>query len=54
MKKKKKTATKGWYLGALSAPSAASLVQPVISSIVKDVGGKEVRRTGTEYMENNF
>ena len=54
VKHKKKTATKGWYLGALPAPSAASLVQPVISSIVKDVGGKEVRRTGTEYMENNF
>ena len=50
----KKNSNKRLILGPLSASSAASLVQQVISSIVKDVGGKEVRRTGTEYMENNY
>ena len=29
--------TRGGFLGALLAPLAASLVQPVISSVVKDI-----------------
>ena len=36
----------GGFLGALLAPSAASLVQPVISSIVKGISGRGVRRAG--------
>ena len=34
------------FLGALLAPSAASLVQPVISSLVKCVSRRGVRRAG--------
>ena len=34
----------GHFLGALLAPLAASLVQPVISSLVKDISGRIVRR----------
>ena len=32
----------GGFLGALLAPLAASLVQPVISSIVKGINGREL------------
>ena len=32
------------FLGALLAPLAASLVQPVISSVVKSISGRGVRR----------
>ena len=35
-------------------PLAASLVQPVISSVVKGISGRGVRRTGREYMNKNF
>ena len=42
------------FLGALLAPLAASLVQPVISSVVKGISGRGVRRTGREYMNKNF
>ena len=41
----------GGFLGALLAPSAASLVQPVISSIVKRISGRRVRRAGREYIK---
>ena len=34
----------GGFLGALLAPIAVSLVKPVISSVVKDVYGRGVRR----------
>ena len=43
MKQKKQ---EGWFLGAFLAPLATSLVQPVISSVVKDISGKGVRRAG--------
>ena len=36
------------------APSAASLVQPVISSVVNSISGSGVRGTGREYMDKNF
>ena len=36
------------------APLAASLVQPVISSVVNGIGGKGVRRAGKGYMEKKF
>ena len=44
----------GRFLEALLAPLAASLVQPVISSVVKDISGKGVREAGRGYMDANF
>ena len=44
----------GGFLGALLAPSAALLVQPVISSVVKDISGRGVRRAGRRYINKNF
>ena len=44
----------GGFRGALLAPLAASLVQPVIFSVVKGISGRGVRRTGTGYMVKNF
>ena len=43
----------GGFLGALLAPSAASLIQPVISSVVKGISGKAVRRAAKWYMDEN-
>ena len=34
------------FLRALLRPLAASLVQPIISSVVKDISGRGVRRAG--------
>ena len=45
---------KGGFLGALSAPLAASLVQPVISSVVKGKSGRGVRAAGRGYVNKNF
>ena len=42
------------FLGALLAPLAASLVQPVVSSVVKGISGRGVRRAGRGYMDKNF
>ena len=44
----------GGFLGALLVPLAASLVQPVISSVVKGISGREVRRAGRGYMNKIF
>ena len=45
----------GGFLGALLAPLAASIAQPVISSAVKGVSGRGARRVGTGYMDKkNF
>ena len=44
----------GEFLGALLAPLAASLVQPIISSIVKGINGRGVRRAGRGYMDKSF
>ena len=44
----------GGFLGALLTPLAASLVQPVISSVVKGTSGRGVRRAGRGYMVENF
>ena len=44
----------GGFLDALLAPLAASLVQPVISSVVKGISGRGVRRAGRGYMDKNF
>ena len=45
---------KGGFLGALLAPLAASIVQPVIYSIVKGISGIGVRRARRGYMDKNF
>ena len=45
---------KGGFLGALLAPLAASLVQPVISSVVKGTCGRGVRTAGRGYVNKNF
>ena len=44
----------GRFLPALLTPLAASLVQPLISSVVKGISGRGVRRVGTGYMDKNF
>ena len=44
----------GRFLDALLAPLAASLVQPVISSVVKGISGRGVGRIGRGYMNKNF
>ena len=44
----------GGFLGVLLAPLASSLVQPVISSVVKSISWRGVRREGKEYMDKNF
>ena len=42
------------FLGALLVPLPASLVEPVISSVVKGISGRGVRRAGRRYMVKNF
>ena len=43
--------TSSRFLGALLAPLAASLVQPVIPSVVKGISGRGVRRAGRGYTD---
>ena len=42
------------FLGALSVPLTTSLVQQVISSVVKDICSGGVRRAGKGYMDKIF
>ena len=44
----------GGFLGALLETLAASLVQPVISSVVNGISGRRVRRAGKGYMSKSF
>ena len=44
----------GWFLGALLAPLAASLVQPVISLVVKGISRRGVSITEKGYMNKIF
>ena len=44
----------GGFLPALLAPLAASLVQPVISSVVKGNRRRGIRRVGRGYIDKNF
>ena len=44
----------GGFLGVLLVLSAASLIQPVISSVEKGTKGRAVRRAGREYLNENF
>ena len=43
----------GTFHEALLAPSVTSWVQPVISSVVKGVSGRGVRRAGRGYINKN-
>ena len=42
------------FLGALLAPLAASLVQPVVSSVVKTISGRAVTIARRRYRDKNF
>ena len=44
----------GGFLVSMLETLAASLVQPVISSVVKGISGRGVRRAGRRYMVKNF
>ena len=44
----------GGFLGASLAPIATSLVQYIISLVVKGIGGRGVRRVGRRYIEKIF
>ena len=44
----------GEFLGDLLAPLATSLVQPIISSVVKGINKRGVRRAGRGYMNKKF
>ena len=44
----------GGFRWALLAPLAASVVQPVVSSVVKIICEREVRRAGKGNMNTNF
>ena len=44
----------GGFIAVLLAPSAASLVQQVISSVVKGISGRGSRRVGRGYMVKHF
>ena len=44
----------GGFLGVLLAPLPASLEQPVISSVVKSISGRGIRRAGRGVMDKNF
>ena len=50
----KREIKEGGFLGALLTPLAASLVQPLISSVAKGISGRGVRRAGAEHMNKNF
>ena len=55
LKQKDKIKTQEYrFIPALLAPLAASLVQLVISSVVKGISGIGVRKAGRRYMDNNF
>ena len=45
---------KGGFLQDLLAPLASLLVQPVISSVVKGMNGKGVRKAGRVYMDKKL
>ena len=49
-----KQATKINDLGALLAPFAASIVKPVISSVLKGISGIGSRRAGREYIDKKM
>ena len=44
----------GGFLGTFLALLAASLLEPIISSVVKGRSGRGVKRAGRGYMDKNF
>ena len=48
------TKQEGGFLHVLLAPLAASLVQPLISSVIKRISGIVVRRAGRGYIDKKF
>ena len=44
----------GWFLRALLTTLAAFIVQPLISSVVKGISGRGVRRAWRGYIDKNF
>ena len=42
------------FFWALLAPLVNSIMQPVISSVVKDISGRGVRKARRRYMNKNF
>ena len=44
----------GRFLGGLLAPLAASIEQPVVSSVVKGINWRGVRRAGRGYINKKF
>ena len=44
----------GRFLAALLAPLAASLMQPVFSSVVKGISGRGIRRAEKGYIGKTF
>ena len=44
----------GGFLVALLAPVVASLLQPVIFSVVRGISGRGVRRGGRGYIDKKF
>ena len=53
MKKKKTTTTRRQISSCFVSKLVASLVQPVISSVVKGYSGRGVRRAGRGYLNKN-
>ena len=53
-KKKRKKKQEGGFLPALLAPLATSLVQPVISLVVKRISRRGIRRARRLYINNSF
>ena len=51
---KHKIKQEGGFLLVMLAPLGALIVQPVISSVVKDNSRRGVRRAGIGYMDKNF
>ena len=43
-----------WFLLAFLAPLVTSIVQPVISSVVKGISGRGVKIAETGYIDNIF
>ena len=50
----KKQQQEDCFLGALLAPLATSIVQPVISSVVKDTSGEELQELQEDIWMKNF
>ena len=51
---KHETKKKGEFPGVLLAPLAPSIVKPVISSVVKGISWRGVRRARRRYMKKKF